>query len=47
MFKESFKYYKTKKEEITLDNVYDLHFKGINLNVSLLENEILFFNFNN
>lgn len=33
MFKESFKYYKTKKEEISLEKVYDFNEKGVNFDV--------------
>lgn len=37
MFRESFKYYKSKKEDIKLDKVYDLHYINNSINVNIIE----------
>lgn len=34
MFRESFKYYKSKKEKPKLDKIVDLHSGNINMNVN-------------
>lgn len=37
MFKESFKYYKTRKENMSFQKVYDLNVNGANFKVKMLQ----------